>query len=44
VRERKKDAMLHHHADGIQWRNLDQKHKDFAAEVRNIRFWLSIVE
>jgi hypothetical protein len=44
VRERKKDAMLRHHADRIQWRNLDRKHKDFAAEVRNIRFWLSIVE
>jgi hypothetical protein len=41
VRERKKDAMLHHHADGIQWRNFDWKHKDFAIEVRNIRFRLS---
>jgi hypothetical protein len=43
TRERKKDAMLHHPADGIQWRNFDRKHKDFAAEVRNIRFRLSIV-
>jgi hypothetical protein len=42
VRERKKDAMLHHPADGIQWRNFDLKHKDFAVEVRNIRFGLSI--
>jgi hypothetical protein len=41
VRERKKDAMLHHPPDGIQWRNFDRKHKDFAAEVRNIRFRLS---
>jgi hypothetical protein len=37
-----KDAMLHHPADGIQWRNFDQKHKDFAVEVRNIIFRLSI--
>jgi hypothetical protein len=41
ARERKKDAMLHHPTDGNQWRNFDQKHKDFAAEVRNIRFGLS---
>jgi hypothetical protein len=33
--------MLHNPADGIQWRNFDQKHKDFAMEVRNIRFGLS---
>jgi hypothetical protein len=37
VGERKKDAMLCHPADGIQWRNIDRKHKDFTAEVRNIR-------
>jgi hypothetical protein len=42
TREHKKDAMLHHPADGIQLRNFHQKHKDFAAEVRNIRFGLSI--
>jgi hypothetical protein len=41
TRERKKDAMLHHPADGIQWRNFDRKHKDFTVEVRNIRFRLS---
>jgi hypothetical protein len=34
--------MLHHPTDGIQWRNFDRKHKDFAAEVRNIRFRLNI--
>ncbi len=33
--------MLRHPTDGIQWRNFDWKHKDFAAEVRNIRFGLS---
>jgi hypothetical protein len=33
--------MLHHPADGIQWRNFDRKQKDFAVEVRNIRFELS---
>jgi hypothetical protein len=42
ARECKKDAMLHHPTDGIQWRNFDRKHKDFAAEVRNIRFRLNI--
>jgi hypothetical protein len=41
ARERKKHAMLRHPTDGIQWRNFDWKHKDFAAEVRNIRFGLS---
>jgi hypothetical protein len=41
VRECKKDAMLHHPTDGIQWRNFDWKHKNFAVEVRNIRFKLS---
>jgi hypothetical protein len=41
TREHKKDAMLHHPADGIQWRNFDQKHKDFTTKVRNIRFGLS---
>jgi hypothetical protein len=41
ARERKKDAMLHHPTDGIQWRNFHQKHKDFATEARNIRFGLS---
>jgi hypothetical protein len=33
--------MLRHPADGIQWRNFDQKHMDFATDVRNIRFGLS---
>jgi hypothetical protein len=37
-----KDAMLHHPAHRIQWRNFDRKHKDFIAEVSNIRFGLSI--
>jgi hypothetical protein len=41
AREHKKDAMLCHLANGIQWRNFDRKHKDFAGEVRNIRFGLS---
>jgi hypothetical protein len=38
MRERKKDAMLRHPVDWIQWRNFDRKHKDFATEVRNIGF------
>jgi hypothetical protein len=44
TRECKKDAMLHHPADGIQFRNFDRKHNNFAAEVRNIRFGLSTDE
>jgi hypothetical protein len=44
MRERKRDAMLHHPVDGIQWRNFDRMHKDFAVEVRNIRFGLSTYE
>jgi hypothetical protein len=41
AREHKKDVMLYHPANGIQWRNFDRKHKDIVAEVRNIRFGLS---
>jgi hypothetical protein len=41
ARERKKDVMLRHPTDGIQCRNFDWKHKDYAAKVRNIRFGLS---
>jgi hypothetical protein len=44
VRERKKDAMFRHPADGTQWRNFDRKHKDFVMKVRNIRFGLSTYE
>jgi hypothetical protein len=42
TRGRKKDGMLCHPADGIEWRNFDRKHKDFAVVVRNIRFDLII--
>jgi hypothetical protein len=41
MRERKKDVVLCHPANGIQRRNFDPKHKDFNTEVRNIRFVLS---
>jgi hypothetical protein len=41
VRERKKDAMLRCPANGIQRRNFDRKHKNFAVEERNVRFGLS---
>jgi hypothetical protein len=33
--------MLRHPADGSQWRNIDNKFKDFAGDARNIRFGLS---
>jgi hypothetical protein len=42
AREGKKDAMLHHPDDEIQWGNFDRKHKNFVVEVRNIRFGLSM--
>jgi len=32
---------LRHPADGLQWRKIDRKYKEFTAEVRNIRFALS---
>jgi hypothetical protein len=41
ARERKKDVILCHSTHRIQWRNFDWKHKNFATEVRNIRFRLS---
>ena len=40
--ERKSDGeFIRHPADGSQWRNIDRKYKDFAADARNLRFGLS---
>ena len=33
--------MLSHPADGSQWRKIDRKYDDFAADARNLRFGLS---
>jgi hypothetical protein len=41
-KDRKKDHMLRHPADGSQWRKIDRKYKDFAGGETNIRFGLSI--
>jgi hypothetical protein len=41
ARQSKKDVILCHSNDRIQWRNFDWKHKNFAMEVTNIRFRLS---
>ena len=41
AKERRDDGMLRHPADGLQWRIIDRKYKEFEAEVRNIRFALS---
>nr|ABB47542.1 transposon protein, putative, CACTA, En/Spm sub-class [Oryza sativa Japonica Group] len=38
--ERRNDGLLRHPADSIQWRNIDRKHKDFAANPRNMRICL----
>src|SRR5512141_1086709 len=38
--ERRNDGMLRHPADSIEWRNIDRKHKDFAADPRNMRICL----
>ena len=40
--ERKEDSMLRHSADGSQWRKTDRTYTDFALDVRNIRFGLSM--
>ncbi|WVZ64046.1 hypothetical protein U9M48_013623 [Paspalum notatum var. saurae] len=40
--ERKKDDMLRHPADGLQWRKIDRSYPDFAEDTRNIRFGLSM--
>nr|AAL77145.1 Putative TNP-like transposable element [Oryza sativa Japonica Group]AAP52250.1 transposon protein, putative, CACTA, En/Spm sub-class [Oryza sativa Japonica Group] len=39
--ERQQDRMLRHPADGLQWRNIDRKFKEFGKDARNIRFGLS---
>jgi hypothetical protein len=39
--EHKDDGKLRHPADGQQWKNFNENHKDFAKEPRNIRFALS---
>nr|CAE01902.2 OSJNBa0059D20.14 [Oryza sativa Japonica Group] len=39
--ERQQDGMLRHPTDGLQWRNIDRKFKDFGKDTRNIRFGLS---
>ncbi|KAL6654028.1 hypothetical protein ACP70R_007493 [Stipagrostis hirtigluma subsp. patula] len=38
---RKNDGNLRHPADSAQWRNIDAKYRDFAQEMRNIRFAMS---
>nr|ABA94306.1 transposon protein, putative, CACTA, En/Spm sub-class [Oryza sativa Japonica Group] len=38
--EKRNDDLLRHPADSIQWRNIDRKHKDFAADPRNMRICL----
>jgi hypothetical protein len=39
--EHKDDGKLRHPADGQEWKNFNENHKDFAKEPRNIRFALS---
>jgi hypothetical protein len=36
------DDMIAHPADGTQWQRFDDKHKEFNADPRNVRFGLSI--
>nr|AAM74359.1 Putative transposable element [Oryza sativa Japonica Group] len=38
--ERRNDSMLRHPVDSIEWRNIDRKHKDFAADPRNMTLCL----
>jgi hypothetical protein len=37
---RKKDGLLRHPADSVQWRNIDKKYPEFGKEVRNLRLAL----
>jgi predicted nucleic acid-binding Zn-ribbon protein len=39
--EHKDDGKLRHPADGQQWKDFNENHKDFAKELRNVRFTLS---
>jgi len=39
--EHKDDGKLQHPADGQQWKDFNENHKDFANEPRNVRFALS---
>jgi hypothetical protein len=38
------DDVIAHPADGTQWQNFDEKHKDFSTDPRNVRFGLSTDE
>nr|AAT85225.1 hypothetical protein [Oryza sativa Japonica Group] len=38
VEERQQNGMLRHPVDGLQWRNINRKFKDFGKDARNIRF------
>ena len=35
------DDVIAHPGDGTQWQRFDDKHKDFSADPRNVRFGLS---
>jgi hypothetical protein len=39
--EHKDNGKLRHPADGQQWKDFNENHKDFAKEPRNVRFALS---
>jgi hypothetical protein len=39
--EHKDDGKLRHPADGQQWKDFNENHKDFAKKLRNVRFALS---
>ncbi|XP_023750088.1 uncharacterized protein LOC111898397 [Lactuca sativa] len=39
--KRSTDGIMRHVVDSPQWRNIDYEFKEFAAEIRNIRFGLS---
>jgi hypothetical protein len=38
--DRKKDAMLRHSADGLEWRKIKRDYPDFAGDARNLWFGL----
>ena len=40
-KERKKDGLIRHTADGQQWKKIDETFPEFGGEARNLRLGLS---
>lgn len=40
-KERQKDGILRHPADGLAWKNFDSRHPHFSFDPHNLRFGLA---